>query len=1017
MRTGTIRLLFSGWILLCAYLTGFTQVSPNASELVNHAMVTYNFDRVFSGKEVRKVGLDKNGFLWFTIPPSTIMRWNGRESKVVDRLANGQPIPPEYISFPQSDIKGRPVWCNPSQRNQWMQVDDDGKLRLYEADSTKNAEMAWSFLGNAALWIVPPTWLKINQSRQKFQRGLIDEWRFRYRFFIDSSRLYVFDTAHVFYYSDTAVRVLPGRIGWQLATGCLVGKYWLSIQDHHYQLFDQNRLVDAGELPPALRASNPGSPSLIWDAQFLGDSTIAGFNKQVVRFSVRDGKLQVRTMVELPSTQTYTSVFWHAAAEKLLVIPSRGGFVVYEPKLFQRLPQHASSELLCYSVAPALNERIITNLDFRRAVEWQDPERFSFAEQSAILWNSTRKEYYYAHHNFFYVLDQQMRIRKKMRISGGLTYSMHLTDSALYFHSGDLYVYRFRQEALERILQEGGSGMDIVFFIHPATSNKLFVAKGTYVGEFDVTTKRWTRLHVDSLLHIRSLRWDETHKRLWVTTNGYGTYLLDPSQPNQKALRLPSSVYPAVQFAHYVLRDSDGDYWLPTNRGLYLLPAEQLAQWLSGKQSNLAMRYFGKPQGLENEEFNGGFSSSGFIRGDSLFLASMEGVVTANFKSLKARRDEVRRQVVLDQILLNDDVLSVQGLLSINPNYRKLVIAVDYSYIEHPSAEMHYRIRGGLDTTWYTVPANGEIRLPNFRPGHYTFEVTSTDEPGDQYLLEVPIVIQQYWYLRWWAWVIYIVTIASLTYLVLRWWFARRELETITRQSNFRKQLLSWVGHDLRSPVVSHRTMTHMLTEAVDQENWGAVKQMSQFLYSSSHAMELLIQNLVQWGKSDLGELAWKPEKVHVSPMLDSLKALYRFHAETNGIEVEFPAVSHATLVTDSNLLQLLLRNLIDNAIKNANRGTAVRVGMQQNQDSISFSIENKASQINAELLKRIDDWFSMPSHRVNDDAIAGFGLGMVAIRTALHRLNGRATVQWRNDTVRFQITIPSVDMPSTTLG
>ena len=66
-------------------------------------MVSYGFDRIFSGKEVRKVGLDKQGFLWFTIPPATIMRWNGRESRVIDRLADGRPIPQEWISFPQRD--------------------------------------------------------------------------------------------------------------------------------------------------------------------------------------------------------------------------------------------------------------------------------------------------------------------------------------------------------------------------------------------------------------------------------------------------------------------------------------------------------------------------------------------------------------------------------------------------------------------------------------------------------------------------------------------------------------------------------------------------------------------------------------------------------------------------------------------------------------------------------------------------------------------------------------------------
>jgi signal transduction histidine kinase len=1007
MGTGTIR-FFAMWGCLVLWCThAFSQATTDTPLLRNHAMVSYGFDRIFSGKEVRKVGLDKQGFLWFTIPPATIMRWNGRESRVIDRLADGRPIPQELISFPQRDLTERPVWCNPSKRNQWMQVDDDGKLRIYKVDSSKLAEMAWTYWGNSAVWVTPTSWNKLTMEQRRFQHELIDEWRSRYRFFVDSTRVYVLDTANVYYYQDTLVRTLPGRLGWKAASGCLVGKYWLAIQDNRFQLFDQNRLIDAGALPPSLQSPKLGTASLVWDAQFLGDTTVAGVNDRVVRLFVQGGRLNAVTLVRLPASQSYSSIFWHAAAEKLLVIPSRGGFVVYEPKLFEAQAVETDSELLCYSVVAGPNQQLVTNLDFRNSVDWQSPVRFTFAEQSAIRWNPKRSEYYYAHHNFLYVLDARRQVKRRFPISGGVNYSMHLTDSALYFHTSDLYEYRFRDETVQTILQQGSSGMDLVYYLYPIAAHTLIVAKGNYVGTFDLLRNQWKPLHANPLLHIRSVWFDARQQRIWVTTNGYGIYILDPTQRGQEAIKMPLLVYPAVQFTHYVLQDSDGDYWLPTNRGLYSLPSEQFVQWLGGKQPTLAVRYFGKPQGLENDEFNGGFSSSGFIQNDSLFLASMGGIVSASAKALKARQAEMRRQVLLDRILVNDELLPEKDLLHIDPDYRKLVIVVDYSYIEHPTAELHYRIRGGMDTAWYTVPADGEIRLPNFRPGNYTLEIVSTDEPGGNEVLELPLRIKQYWYLRWWAWAIYILVIACLTYIGLRWSFTRREYKATQRLSAFRKQLLSWVGHDLRSPVVSHRTMTHMLVQAADQQKWDAVKQMSQFLYNSSNAMELLIQNLVQWGKSDLRELTLTPEPIELDPLLNSLKELYRFHAEINGIRVEFPAETKAHLVTDSNLLQLILRNVIDNAIKNSERGTTVRFDWHTVGSSVAFSVTNQTKDPDDALLERINTWLRNPSVTDTDEDIAGFGLGMVAIRTALYYLGGKATLAWNADSVTVEIFVP----------
>lgn len=1003
------RTILALLLVVSFHIRTIAQPALDTTELRNHAIMSYAFDRIFSGKEVRRVGLDQQGFLWFTIPPATIMRWNGRESRIIDRLADGRPIPQELISFPQRDIRERPIWCNPSKRNQWMQVDDDGKLRVYQVDSTRDIEMSWSYWGSSALWQYPANWKQLPTAEQQTRRGLINEWRFRYRFFVDSSQVYVLDTGRVFFLSDTLRLELPGRIGWKHASGCRIGKYWLALQADQYFLYDQARLIDAGRFPMGKVQVPNDFASLIWDAQFLGDTTIVGLNDRVVRFSVQAGKLKYNTLVKLPGLQTYSGIFWHASAEKLFVIPARGGFIIYEPKLFQAIPLETPTELLCYSVLEGPAGKQVTNVDFRHAVDWQRTDRFVFAEQSAVVWNDNRREYYYAHHNFFYVLDADRRLKKRIPISGGVSYSMHLTDSMLYFHASDLYQYRPGSNSVEMILPQGESGMDMVYYLYPYQRGKLWVAKGNFIGVFDTYSRQWRAIHTKPLMHIRSVWMDTQLQRIWVTTNGYGIYFLNPTTQHQEPKALPVQTYPALLYAHYVLTDAAGDYWIPTNKGLFNVLHQGLNQWLTGEQASIAVRYFGKPQGLVNEEFNGGFSSSGYIKRDTLYLASMAGVVRVYAPDLKAREAEVRRQILIDRILLNDEYYPQDALGAIDPDYRRLTILVDYAYVEHPTAELRFRILGGLDTAWYAVPADGEIRLPNFRPGAYQLELVSSLEPGASVTRQLPFRIRQYWYLRWWAWALYIFATAGITYVALRWRFARKEFEAANRLSVFRKQLLSWVGHDLRSPVVSHRAMTQMLPVAVEQQNWEAVKQMSQLLASSSHSMELLIQNLVQWGKLDTGEIPWKPESIDLPNLVQSFKELYRFHAETNGISVEFPEAVSTRLTTDSNLLQLLLRNLIDNAIKNADRGSVVTMKLEQSQKGVRFCITNVSRNPDKAFLQRIQTWVQHAPESDSEEEIAGLGLGMVAIKTALHRLGGTMNVICSGDTVCFQADIPQV--------
>lgn len=147
-----------------------------------------------------------------------------------------------------------------------------------------------------------------------------------------------------------------------------------------------------------------------------------------------------------------------------------------------------------------------------------------------------------------------------------------------------------------------------------------------------------------------------------------------------------------------------------------------------------------------------------------------------------------------------------------------------------------------------------------------------------------------------------------------------KKIEQLAAQSDIKSELLSIIAHDLRSPLAILKGYIDLLGN--DRLSAEDATFFQQHLNESFNATLHLLDNLLDWSKKRVEGDVLNVAKIAISPIVDNCFNLVKPIAHKKGVELinEIPAATIAN--TDANILQLVLRNLIGNAIKFTESGS-----------------------------------------------------------------------------------------------
>lgn len=206
-------------------------------------------------------------------------------------------------------------------------------------------------------------------------------------------------------------------------------------------------------------------------------------------------------------------------------------------------------------------------------------------------------------------------------------------------------------------------------------------------------------------------------------------------------------------------------------------------------------------------------------------------------------------------------------------------------------------------------------------------------------------------------------------------------------------KIFSVMTHDLRSPVNSLYAFLFLLEqEEIQKDKLAAyATELGQTLKSTSTLME----NLFNWASSQLQGFAVKKEAVQIKALLPDIIAAFSDSAKQKNINIE-QDIDHTVFVwADKNLLALILRNLISNALKFSYSNQTIRIKALQQGSQWVIMVSDQGIGMSADMMHQFNHTaqHSFESH-LGTNKEKGTGLGLVLCKSFIQMMDGQLLVK-----------------------
>jgi len=229
---------------------------------------------------------------------------------------------------------------------------------------------------------------------------------------------------------------------------------------------------------------------------------------------------------------------------------------------------------------------------------------------------------------------------------------------------------------------------------------------------------------------------------------------------------------------------------------------------------------------------------------------------------------------------------------------------------------------------------------------------------------------------------------------------AAHDVLDLQRASDFQAVLLGMAGHDLRQPLQVIRGTYELLgsrARAKSEQAW--LERGERALSGLTEQLDRLLGALRLYEYTKTMETS----SVALAPLFWRLRNETEDAALRRGVKLR-ACTTRAHVMSNSVLLDGVLRNLVSNAVKYTEPGGGILIGCRRSDHDVRIDVYDTGIGIAPERLSRIFDAFE----RLDPTRCEGLGIGLFVVRRALellgHRIDVRSVVGQGS---RFSVFVP----------
>jgi len=239
------------------------------------------------------------------------------------------------------------------------------------------------------------------------------------------------------------------------------------------------------------------------------------------------------------------------------------------------------------------------------------------------------------------------------------------------------------------------------------------------------------------------------------------------------------------------------------------------------------------------------------------------------------------------------------------------------------------------------------------------------------------------------------------------------QLLELEKTDSLRRELVANISHDLRTPL----TNLHGYLETLSLKGEG-LSQEDRALYlkialSHSRRLSQLIAELFELARLNSCETVVYAEPFSLAELVQDVAQKFELRAQQSGVRLEVRVDEEAPGVhANIGMMQRVLENLIDNALRHTPRGGLIHIGIVPQGDQVMVRVADTGCGIEEEALERIFDRFHR-ADRAKPGSCGRAGLGLAIAKRILELHGSGIRVESRVDRgTTFSFCMPVHHLP-----
>ncbi len=220
------------------------------------------------------------------------------------------------------------------------------------------------------------------------------------------------------------------------------------------------------------------------------------------------------------------------------------------------------------------------------------------------------------------------------------------------------------------------------------------------------------------------------------------------------------------------------------------------------------------------------------------------------------------------------------------------------------------------------------------------------------------------------------------------------ESEANLRQLNATKdKFFSIIAHDLKNPFNALLGFSEILATSAEEEKISDVKEYSKAVNDSAEKLYRLIDNLLEWSRTQTGKFSFNPNYFSVDKLINDELGIQSHTLKNKSIVAQMLTKDPITAYGDKTLIGTVLRNLISNAIKFSHPGGKIWIASRVFNNHVEIAVTDSGVGIDPDRLPKLFNLESSQSTQGTWDE-KGTGLGLLICKEFINKNNGDIWVE-----------------------